>query len=122
MKSRYGSRIAVRGKVVVAGERSFCEARVVNMSVPGCLIKCVHGLKVGDYVELRLFLPDQPAPMKVPLAAVRWVNRARAGIEFIRSSPEDQQRLTRFVRKSEPSPRRERKWKDVVTILGVSGD
>ncbi|HJT21216.1 MAG TPA: PilZ domain-containing protein [Nitrospira sp.] len=122
MNGRYGSRVAVRGKAVVAGERCFCEVRVVNMSLPGCLIECVHGLKVGDYVELRLFLPDQSAPVKVPLAAVRWANRAGAGLEFIRSSPEDQQRLTKFVQKRAPSPRREKKWKDVVTILGVSGD
>jgi hypothetical protein len=122
MNGRYGARVVVQGKAVVAGERCFCEGRVVNMSLPGCLIEGVHGLRVGEYVELRLFLPDQSAPMKVALAAVRWANRARAGIEFIRSSPEDQQRLSKFVQKSAPSPRREKKWQDVVTILGASGD
>jgi len=43
-------------------------------------------LHVGDYVQLRLFFPDQARPMDVSLAAVRWIDGKKIGVEFIRSS------------------------------------
>jgi hypothetical protein len=123
MVTRYGPRVAVSCNVILAGDQSFCEGRVLDVSLPGCLVECVHALRVGDYVQLRLFLPDQATPMNVPLAAVRWVDSARVGVEFIRSSEEDQVRLSAFVRRSAPSAKAiSRKWKDVITLLGASGD
>ncbi|HZH48618.1 MAG TPA: PilZ domain-containing protein [Nitrospira sp.] len=97
MVKRYGPRVELTCKVILSGDQSFCEGRVLDVSQPGCLIECVHTLRVGDYVQLRLFLPDQARPMNVPLAAVRWVDRARVGVEFIRSSQDDQARLTMLV-------------------------
>jgi hypothetical protein len=37
--------------------------------------------------------------MNVPLAAVRWVDGGRAGVEFIRSSKADQVRLATLMRR-----------------------
>jgi hypothetical protein len=50
-------------------------------------------------MQVRLFLPDQAVPMNVILAAVRWVDSTRVGVEFIRSSAEDQIRLSKFVKR-----------------------
>ncbi len=123
MVARYGPRVSVSCNAILAGERSFCEGRVLDVSLPGCLIECVHALQVGDYVQLRLFLPDQAMPMNVLLAAVRWVDSARVGVEFIRSSEEDQARLVKFVhRHAPPSMNRAAKWKEAVTLLGVTGE
>jgi hypothetical protein len=52
----------------------------------------------GEYVQLRIFLPDDQAPLQVPLAAVRWVAGVRAGLEFIRTPESEQRRLDDFVR------------------------
>lgn len=94
------------------GRRSRCfSGRVLDVSLSGCLIECAHTLKVGDYVHLRVFLPDEAGPLNVPLAAVRWVDNAKVGVEFIRSSEEDQQRLGGFVHRHRP-PSREKKWKE----------
>ena len=111
MVTRYGPRVTVTCDVVVAGDHVVFPGRVLDVSLPGCLITCVHTLKVGDYVQLRVFLPDQAAPLNVPLAVVRWVDKTKLGVEFIRSSEEDQQRLSRFVRRYTP-PSREKKWKE----------
>jgi len=99
MVKRYGPRVELTCKVILAGDQSCCEGRVLDVSRPGCLIECVHPLRVGDYVQLRLFLPDQARPMNVPLAAVRWVDSGRAGVEFIRSSKADQVRLATLMRR-----------------------
>ena len=55
-------------------------------------------LHVGDYVQLRLFFPDQARPMDVSLAAVRWIDGKKIGVEFSRSSKDDQVRLATLVR------------------------
>ena len=52
-----------------------------------------------EYVQLRLFLPDDQAPLQVPLAAVRWVQGLRVGLEFIRTPKREQRRLDHFVRR-----------------------
>lgn len=39
MITRYGLRIAVAYKVILARERSFCEGRVLDVPLPGCLIE-----------------------------------------------------------------------------------
>jgi hypothetical protein len=52
-------------------------------------------MKRGDSVHLRVFIPDHHIPLNIPLAIVRWVEKNRVGLEFIRSSQEDQIRLTR---------------------------
>ena len=98
MIKRYGPRVELTCKVVLAADRSRYEGRVLDVSLPGCLIECVHALHVGDYVQLRLFFPDQARPMDVSLAAVRWIDGTKIGVEFIRSSKDDQVRLARLVR------------------------
>ena len=99
MIKRYGPRVELACKVILASDQSFCEGRVVDVSLPGCLIECAHALRVGDYVQLRLFFPDQALPMNVPLAAVRWVDSTKVGVEFIRSSRDDQVRLVTLVQR-----------------------
>ncbi|HEU4685844.1 MAG TPA: PilZ domain-containing protein [Nitrospira sp.] len=122
MVLRYGKRVVVACQAIVAGDRSVCDARVLNISLPGCLIECLHRLKVGDYVQVRLFLPDHTSSMHIPLAAVRWANRTRFGLEFIRSSADDQYRLRKFVSKNAFSLGRAKKWKDGITIVAAAGD
>jgi len=126
MVSRYGPRVPVVGQAVLAGSRVSCEGRVLDLSVPGCLIECSHRLHVGEYVRLRVSLPDGGAAMTVSLAAVRWVSGNRVGLEFIRSSDADQLRLNAFVRRHDPRAglliARTSRWKESVTLLGASGD
>ncbi|SLM48181.1 protein of unknown function [Nitrospira japonica] len=126
MVSRYGPRVPVVGQAVLAGSHTSCEGRVLDLSVPGCLIECPHRLHVGEYVRLRVSLPDGGAAMTVSLAAVRWVCGNRVGLEFIRSSNADQHRLNAFVSRHDPRSAvpmgRVLKWKESITLLGASGD
>ena len=42
MVKRYGPRVELACKVVLAADRSRYEGRVLDVSLPGCLIECVH--------------------------------------------------------------------------------
>jgi hypothetical protein len=97
MRTRYSQRISVSCSVVFAGDDGVGEGRILDLSLPGCLLEGADTLKTGDYVQLRIFLPDLQTPLHIPLAAVRWVDGFKVGLEFIRTSRQEQKRLEQFV-------------------------
>ena len=121
MESRYSARVPVECSVVFAGETLIGEGRVIDVSLPGCLMESPEAVKPGDYVQLKLSLPDQQPAIRVTLAVVRWAAGSRIGVEFIRSSKDDQLRLTRFVQRHR---RRAsvHKWQGGIEILSAVGD
>jgi hypothetical protein len=50
------------------------------------------------YLQLAMQLREREEPVRVDLAAVRWVSKTRFGVEFIRIRPEEGERLKKFVR------------------------
>ncbi|MBI3355370.1 MAG: PilZ domain-containing protein [Nitrospirae bacterium] len=71
-----------------------------DLSAGGCAAESQAVVGKGDYVTLRLYLPDHPdptTPVMVDLAAVRWTNQQKVGLEFITMPSGDQQRLRRYV-------------------------
>jgi hypothetical protein len=98
MQTRYSHRIEVDCAVMFAGDSAMGEGRALDISLPGCLLESSEKMFKGDYVQLRLFLPDALTPLQVSLAAVRWVNGTRVGLEFIRTTHDQQCRLEHFVR------------------------
>ena len=121
MEDRYSLRIPIECSAVFSGESVIGEGRVLDVSLPGCLIESPEAARPGDYVRLKLCLPDGQPAVDVPLAVVRWAKGNRLGVEFIRSSEEDTIRLTRFVHRH-----RRRlvatKWKEGIEILAAAGD
>lgn len=71
-----------------------------DLSSGGCAVESTAPVGKGHYVSLHLYLPDHrdpTTPLKVELAAVRWLVQQRFGIEFITMPSEDQQRLRAYV-------------------------
>jgi len=54
-------------------------------------------LHPGDYVKLRLWLPDESSCIFVELAEVQWVKHHWIKVDVLITSPEDQARLRQFV-------------------------
>jgi hypothetical protein len=94
------------------------QGRLLNLSVPGCLIETTMPLVAGYFVQLQI--PVGKHQIRVDLAAVRWVHETRAGVEFIRMSEEDQARLRRHVG-FVPRQRRKNQWSEAVQWSGISG-
>lgn len=123
MKHRYSPRVTVEGSAVFANDAMTGEGRVIDLSLPGCLLETPISVRHGQYVQLKLSLPDKKPPINVPLAVVRWVAGNRIGLEFIRSSEEDQARLSSFFpchpRSASSSSSR---WQGGIEILAAAGD
>ena len=117
MKARYSHRKPVQCTCALSCEDTIGQGQLVNLSVPGCLLKTGMKLQVGQYVDMRVSFATSQSPLKVKLAAVRWVNGWEAGIEFIRMSEADQARL-RWLAGYIESGRRNR-WSERVMCLGV---
>lgn len=122
MVNRYSSRVPVGCSVVFAGDGMVGEGRALDVSIPGCLLESPQTTRAGDYVQLRLFLPDNQPPLSVQLAVVRWVEGSRFGVEFIRSSSQDQVRLANFVRSRLDTERSGARWKEGIVLLGAAGE
>lgn len=122
MKTRYSQRVSVTCSVIFSGDSGVGEGRILDISLPGCLLESAARLKAGDYVQLRLFLPDLQSPLHVPLAAVRWIEGNRVGLEFIRTSREERTRLELFVRRRSRGAGRQATWSEGIVVVGASGD
>ncbi len=71
--------------------------RLVNVSLPGCAIESPRLLSVGQTVKLSVLLSNDPEPLVVTLAKVRWWADGYAGLEFLFVFPEEASRLRDLV-------------------------
>jgi crotonobetainyl-CoA:carnitine CoA-transferase CaiB-like acyl-CoA transferase len=120
MKNRYSQRVPVEGSVVFSGDEVTGQGRVIDVSLPGCLMETPEMVKPGDYVHLKLTLADQKT-MTVPLAVVRWADGNRIGVEFIRSSEQDQAHLTRLVQRHRVLTSLS-SWQGGIELIAAAGD
>jgi hypothetical protein len=62
---------------------------------PGCAIESARCLTPDEYVRLHLLLPHHP--VRVEVAKVRWAERNRFGLEFLKMPEADKDRLLGLV-------------------------
>lgn len=97
MKARYRERIHAKGRVLIAVGSRVNEGRILNLTVPGCLLESPLCMTKGNYIKLKLFLPGLHSPFSVELAVVRWINGCQFGVEFIKMDERDQRQLHQFL-------------------------
>ena len=78
MNNRYSSRTPVKCVVMFSADGVVGEGRVLNLSVPGCLIETSANLKVGQYLHLQLRFSEGPCAPPHRIGS-RSSNRRHAG-------------------------------------------
>ena len=75
-----------------------------------------ENLHPGDYVKLRLWLPDdEGSAIYVDFAEVQWIKHDRIKLDLLLTSPKDQTRLRQFVAPtSQAVPVPHRMWEQIV--------
>lgn len=96
-------RVAVDLPASIGGRRSG-EARVVDLSLVGSLLRCETALDLGEVVDLTIELPGGPLRVKARVAersldgaSLPGAARALAGLEFLGLPAADEPRLRSFL-------------------------
>ena len=97
MKRRYKNRIQYGAAVRFSNSELSGQGRVFDITTPGCQIESCQRVVKGQYLELTIALPGEAPPLRVHLAAVRWIKGSRFGVEFIKMDGSDQQTLDAFM-------------------------
>jgi hypothetical protein len=79
------------------------DGEVQDLTNPGCMIHSPAYVSKGEYLQLKMFLPDIKTPLSVEMGVVRWTNGPRFGVEFIKMSGPDRALLAQFVSKHQRS-------------------
>ena len=77
------------------------DGTVYDLSTYGCKVESQVNVGAGYCMALQLYLPDHqdpPTPLMVEVAAVRWTIQLKFGLEFIRLTSGEQQRLHRYIK------------------------
>jgi len=94
---RRSPRFPVQCTVAYSGTKIAGIGIMSNLSTDGCRVGSYASVEAGTYLEMRVFMLAPDFPMKVDLAAVRWIGPREFGLEFLRMQPEEHERLHRFV-------------------------
>ncbi|HLZ32733.1 MAG TPA: PilZ domain-containing protein [Nitrospira sp.] len=73
------------------------EAHVTNISTGGCRAESEINVAEGLEFQVLLQLPEQPVPVKIERAAVRWVTGNAFGLSFILFLPSERARLQAYL-------------------------
>ena len=73
------------------------EGALADLSVRGCRIEAGIAVKAGTELRLKIHLPNEPTPLEIAVAAVRWTRKEAFGVEFMDMHDEEWKRLGRFI-------------------------
>ncbi len=97
MDRRLAPRFTVHLPIAFSGDSLTGEGIVVNLSLGGCAVESEQKVQQWKYLTLRIFMPDQDAPLVVDRAQVRPPRRQLLPLEFLAMQPQEQARLRHFV-------------------------
>ena len=97
MESRKSPRFAVQLPLRFSETERAVEGTILNISREGCMVTVKQIATPPDYVQLDMQLWEGQKPVHIELAAVRWSSDPRVGLEFIKVTPEQKDRLSSFM-------------------------
>ncbi|OQW62679.1 MAG: hypothetical protein A4S17_01440 [Proteobacteria bacterium HN_bin10] len=96
-KVRKAKRVNLRCTLGFASDEIEGDAVVTNVSTAGC--RGESDVMVAEALEFHvlLHLPNQPTPVRVDRASVRWVDGNAFGLSFILFIPSERARLRTYL-------------------------
>ena len=90
------ARVPVSYPVLFQTDWYLDEGEVVDLSLPGCAIESSRCLSPDEYVRLHVLVPHHV--VRVEVAEVRWAERNRFGLEFLKMPEADKDWLLGLVK------------------------
>ena len=104
MQPRCRLRVPVGYPASIQSDIGAGEGVLLDLSPAGCRMRSDIALNAGTYLTLRIAVAQDPAPLAVEVSVVRWCKDGNFGVEFLRYSQGDRERVTNLV---EPLPQTE---------------
>ncbi|MGE0645736.1 MAG: hypothetical protein AB7P24_18915 [Nitrospira sp.] len=92
------------------------EGCIFDLSSSSPTISQPEKLHTGDYVMLRLWLPDDGSSIFVEVAEVQWVKNHWIKVDVLTTTPDDQARLRQFASVEDPSSLSSRRKSEQILI------
>ncbi len=99
MKLRHYVRVLVQCPVECMGDDFFAEGMAINLSMGGFTITSDQQPKPGTSIKMRVFLPNDEAPITVRQAIVAWSQPGQFGVKALSMGEPERRRLNEFILK-----------------------
>lgn len=90
-------RVPVGYSASIQSDTGAGEGVVLDLSPTGCKMRSDVALNTGAYLALQIAVAQERTPLAVEVSVVRWSKDGHVGIEFIRYSQGDRERVTDLV-------------------------
>ena len=97
MQPRCRMRVPVYYPARIQSDTEAGEGVLFDLSPAGCRMRSDIALNAGSYLTLRIAVEQEPIPVAVEVSVVRWCKDGHCGVEFLRYSQGDRERVTNLV-------------------------
>jgi hypothetical protein len=97
MQPRCRPRVPVGYPANIQSDIGAGEGVLLDLSPTGCKIRSNIALSAGAYLALQIAVAHEPIPLAVEVSVVRWCKDGQCGVEFLRYSQGDRERVTQLV-------------------------
>jgi len=103
MQTRCRLRVPVGYPASIQSDTGNGEGVLLDLSPAGCRMRSDIVMNAGAYLALRIAVAQEPTPLAVEVSVVRWCKDGHFGVEFLRYSQGDRERVTHLVETLPPS-------------------
>lgn len=97
MQPRCRLRVPVGYPASIQSDAGAGEGVLLDLSPTGCRMRSDIALNAGAYLALQIAISQEPTPLAVEVSVVRWCKDGHFGVEFLRYSQGDRERVTNLV-------------------------
>jgi hypothetical protein len=97
MKPRCRLRIPVGYPARIQSDTGIGEGVLLDLSPAGCRMRSDIALNAGTYLALQIAISQERTPLAVEVSVIRWSKDGHFGVEFLRYSQGDRERVTNLL-------------------------
>lgn len=97
MQPRCRTRVPVGYPASIQSDTGAGEGVLLDLSPTGCRMRSDIALNAGAYLALQIAIAQEPTPLAVEVSVVRWCKDGHVGVEFLRYSQGDRERVTNLL-------------------------
>jgi hypothetical protein len=97
MQPRCRLRVPVGFPANIQSDTGAGEGVLLDLSPAGCRMRSDIALNAGTYLALQIAMSQERTPLTVEVSVVRWCKDGHFGVEFLRYSQGDRERVTSLV-------------------------